>query len=137
MALTHAMTNQFKLDCLSIVNGKTYKMALYTDTASLDQNTAAYTTTGEVVGTGYTAGGKALTINVSPTIGSDKAYMSFDNPEWPGSTFTARGALIYLDDTGFPTVAVIHFGENKTVSGGTFRVDMPPATPQTAIIRLS
>lgn len=137
MAFTHSMTNQFKLDCLSTVNGKTYKMALYTDAANLDQNTAAYTTSGEVVGTGYTAGGKTLTLNVSPTIGGNTVYCSFDNPEWPGATFTARGALIYLDDTGFPTVAVIHFGENKTVSGGTFRVDMPPATASTAIIRLS
>lgn len=137
MAITHSMTNQFKLDCLSIVNGNTYKMALYTDAASLDQNTAAYTTTGEVVGAGYVAGGQALTINVSPVVGSDKAYMSFADPEWPGATFTARGALIYLDDIGFPSVAVIHFGENKTVSGGTFKVDLPPATASTAIIRLS
>jgi len=115
----------------------TFYIALYTNAATLDASTTAYTTTGEVVASGYTAGGQVLTINQVPTTGNapnTTAYISFANASWTGS-ITARGALIYkAGDNG--AVCVLDFGSNKT-SVNTFVVQFPAATDTTAIIRIA
>jgi hypothetical protein len=115
----------------------TFYIALYTNEATLDASTTAYTTTGEVVASGYTAGGEILTINQVPTTGNapnTTAYISFANASWTGA-FTARGALIYkAGDNG--AVCVLDFGADKT-STNTFVVQFPAATDTTAIIRIA
>ncbi len=115
----------------------TFYIALYTNEATLDASTTAYTTTGEVVASGYTAGGELLVINQVPTTGNapnTTAYISFANASWTGA-FTARGALIYkAGDNG--AVCVLDFGSNKT-STNTFVVQFPAATDTTAIIRIA
>ena len=116
----------------------TFKIALYTNAASLDNTTTAYTTDGEVVASGYTAGGEALTVSVTPTVaGIDPptAYLSFSNASWT-SALTARGALIYKSGGGNPAVCVLDFGNDKT-STSTFTVQFPAATNTSAIIRIS
>jgi len=115
----------------------TFKLALYTNAATLDAATTAYTTTGEVVGTGYTAGGNVLTINQTPTTGNSPnttAYISFANTSWTGA-LTARGALIYKAGAN-GAVCVLDFGSNKT-STATFTVQFPTATSTSAIIRIA
>lgn len=115
----------------------TFYIALYTNEATLDATTTAYTTTGEVVDAGYTAGGQVLTITQTPTTGNEPnttAYISFANAEWTGA-ITARGALIYkAGDNG--AVCVLDFGANKT-STTTFTVQFPPVTNTSAIIRIA
>jgi hypothetical protein len=135
-------TNTFKT---GLMNGTfnftsgTYYMALYTNTASLDATTTAYTATGEVSASGYTAGGLALTIAQTPTIGNQTgaatSYISFSNAVW-ASALTARGALIYLSGSGNPAVCVLDFGNDKT-SNTTFTVQFPAITSTSAIIRIS
>jgi len=112
----------------------TFYMALYTNAATLDATTTAYTSTGEVVGSGYTAGGLALTIAQVPTVGNsgNTAYISFDNAVWSGA-ITARGALIY---TSGGSVCVLDFGADKT-SSATFTVQFPDPSNTSAIIRLA
>ena len=114
----------------------TFYIALYTNEATLDASTTAYTTTGEVVAAGYTAGGEILVINQTPTTGNapnTTAYVSFANASWTGA-ITARGALIYkAGDNG--AVCVLDFGANKT-SATTFVVQFPAATDTTALIRI-
>ena len=111
------------------------KIALYTSDATLNQDTTAYTSTGEVVGTGYTAGGQALG-NV--TIGSSgyTAYVSFDNPVWYNTAYTVRGALLYNSTKANRAIAVIDFGTDK-IASGTFTITLPPNTATTAILRSS
>jgi len=112
----------------------TFYMALYTNAATLDATTTAYTSTGEVVGSGYTAGGLALTIAQVPTVGNsgNTAYISFDNAVWSGA-ITARGALIY---TSGGSVCVLDFGADKT-SSATFTVQFPDPSNTSAIIRIA
>jgi len=114
----------------------TFKIALYTNAATLDATTTAYTSTGEVVASGYTAGGLALTIAQIPTVGNSgtTAYISFNNAVWT-SSLTARGALIYQTTTGNPAVCVLDFGADKT-SSATFTVQFPDPSNTSAIIRL-
>jgi len=136
--------NSFKVGLpsgvFSLTTGTTqvYKMALYTNNASLDATTAAYTTSGEVVASGYTAGGNTLVVSQVPTVGSGggtTAYLSFTNAVWT-SALTARGALIYLaNGTTNPAVCVLDFGADKT-STITFTVQFPAATNASAIIRI-
>ena len=117
---------------------QTYKIALYTNSATLNQDTTAYTSTGEVVASGYTAGGQALAISQVPTLGNSgsTAYLSFTNAAWT-TAVTARGALIYLaNGTTNPAVCVLDFGSDKT-STSTFTVQFPAVTNTSAIIRLS
>lgn len=109
----------------------TIEIALYTNAATLDAATTAYTTVGEVVGTGYTAGGNVLVPTV--LILDGVAFTTFANTSWSGS-FTARGALIYKDGGG--AICVLDFGSDKT-STTIFQVQFPPATSNSAIIRLS
>jgi hypothetical protein len=126
MAITQGATN-------------TFKIALYTGAASIGPDTTAYTTDGEVVATGYTAGGETLTVTQVPTIGNQTGnatvYMSFANVTWT-SALTARGAIIYKSGSGNPTVCVLDFGGDKT-STTTFTVQFPAATNTAAIIRIS
>ena len=109
----------------------TIKIALYTNSATLDEDTTAYTTTGEVVATGYTAGGNTLTPTVA--ISNGVSYVTFANTSW-SAAITARGALIYKD--GGLAVCVLDFGSDKT-STTTFSVDFPVASSTDALIRLS
>ena len=115
----------------------TFKIALYTNAASLDATTSTYTSTGEVVASGYTAGGLALTIAQTPTVGNSGniAYISFNNAVW-NSALTARGALIYESTTGNPAVCVLDFGSDKT-SNATFTVQFPNPSNTSAIIRIA
>lgn len=120
----------------------TFKLALYTADANLDASTAVYTTTGEVVGTGYTAGGNTLTISVTPVAANNSAgmptsYWSFANTTWSGASFTARGALIYNATEGNKSVAVLDFGSDKTVSNNTFQIVFPTPDANSAIVRIS
>lgn len=130
-------TTVFKTNLLNGAENFTtgvYKIALYTALADLGPATTAYTTTNEIVGTGYVAGGKTLT-NVVPAASDNVAFISFLNVTWNPASFTARGALIYNSTTG-AAVAVLDFGSDKTASN-TFTVTFPTATATDAIIRLS
>jgi len=128
-------TNTFKT---GLLNGDfdfavdTIKIALYTNSATLNADTTAYTTTGEVVASGYTAGGNTLTPTVSSSGGT--SFVTFANTTWSGA-FTARGALIYKSGVN-GAICVLDFGSDKT-SVTTFEVQFPPATNTSAIIRLS
>ena len=115
----------------------TFYIALYTNDATLDASTTAYTATGEVVASGYVAGGLALTIAQAPTVGNSgsTAYISFDNAAWT-SALTARGALIYQSGGGNPAVCVLDFGNDKT-STATFTVQFPAVSNTSAIIRIA
>ena len=143
MTIVQGQTTKFKTDALSgLVNfntgtSYTYKIALYTANADLNNATAAYTVTGEVVGTGYTAGGKPLTISNIPTgdTTNNIAFVSFDPVTWTGASFTCRGALIYNSTTS-ATVAVLNFGSDKTTTG-TFTVTFPTPSSTTAVITIS
>ena len=113
-----------------------FYLALYTNSAALNEDTTAYTATGEASGGNYVAGGNLLTIAQVPTVGNgDTAYISFNNTSWTGA-ITARGALIYLSGGGNPAVCVLDFGADKT-STATFTVQFPAVTNTSAIIRIS
>ena len=139
--ITQGQCTIFKQNCLSALENfavgtpYTYKIALYTASANLDETTLAYTSVGEVVGTGYTATGKVLTISQRPTSSGVTAYISFANVTWDPASFTTRGALIYNSTTG-AAVAVLNFGSDKTATN-TFTITFPTATASDAIIRLS
>lgn len=118
----------------------TFKIALYTNTATLDANTTSYTTAGESSGGNYVAGGSVLTVTQVPTTGSQTgstavAFISFANVSWTG-VITARGALIYKSGGGNPAVCVLDFGSTK-VSTNTFQVQFPASTNTAAIIRIA
>ena len=115
----------------------TFYLALYTNAATLDASTAAYTTTGEATGGNYVAGGQVVTATVasSNTSSGGTTYVNFSSPAWTGS-ITARGALIYQSGGTNPAVCVLDFGSNKT-SSGTFTVQMPQNTSTSALIRLT
>ena len=118
---------------------QSYKIALYTGNANLNNSTTAYSTANEITGSGYTAAGKPLTISQVPvgdTINST-SYVSFSNVTWTSASFTARCALIYNSTTG-AAVAVLDFGSDKTnTAAGTFTVTFPTATSTTSILRIS
>jgi hypothetical protein len=144
MAFTGNWTcNTFKTGLMNGVYNFTsgnFYITLFTNAATLNQYTTGYTSgiVGEVSATGYTAGGEALTISQTPTTGNSgtTAYISFNNATWTGS-FTARGALIYLNNgTTNPAVCVLDFGSDKT-SSQTFTVQFPAPTNTSAIITLS
>jgi hypothetical protein len=111
-------------------NSGTYRIALYTNAATLNQNTTAYTPDGEVVASGYTAGGVTLTPTVN--LSNGVSFVSFANVSWTAA-LTARGALIYRQ--GGTAVCVLDFGADRT-SATTFTVQFPPANSDSAIIRL-
>lgn len=152
MAITQAMCTSFKIDILSgnqnfnttnvarTVNTQdTFKIALYTSSATLDATTTAYSATNEVTGTGYTAGGNTLSVSVVPTNGGSgtTAYLSFSNTSWTTATITARGALIYNATNSNKAVCVLDFGADKTSTAGTFQINFPTADASNAIIRIA
>lgn len=134
MAIEQTMTTQAKQTALTYLTTGVIKMALYTAEANLGPSTLVYTTSNEVVGTGYTAGGKTLT-GVTVTISGTTAYVDFDDVEWNPAGFTARAALIYNSSIGDTALAVLDFGSDKTAVN-TFRVQMPANTATSALIRL-
>lgn len=141
MAITQAMATSFKVQLLNgqqNFSANTFKLALYTSSASLDENTTAYTATNEVASTGnYTAGGNTLTVSVTPTNSGNVAYISFANTSWANATITAAGALIYNNSQSNAAVCVLSFGGDKTSTNGTFAVNFPTADASNAIIRLT
>jgi O-acetylhomoserine/O-acetylserine sulfhydrylase-like pyridoxal-dependent enzyme len=112
----------------------TIKIALYTSSASLGAGTTAYSTTNEITGSGYTAGGVALSSKTVDTSGTT-AYFDSADPSWTSATFTANGALIYNDTNSDKAIAVLAFGGDFTVAGGTFQIVFPAAGAN-AIVRI-
>ena len=158
MAITTAMCTSFKSELLQGIHnfhngsgggtttttgtGNTFKIALYTSSATLAATTTAYATTNEVsaTGTNYTAGGNTLA-NVDPTTSGTTAYTDFDDTTWSSSTITARGALIYNSSTTAGSanraVCALDFGADKTSTSGDFVIQFPAADASNAIIRIA
>ena len=148
MAIQQTATTSFKVELPQGIHNfgptspDTFKVALYTALANIGPTTAVYTTVGEVVGAGYTAGGNTLVINVTPVAANNSSgiptsYWSFNNTSWASATFTARGALIYNLSEGNKSVAVLDFGSDKTVNNDIFQIIFPTPDANSAIIRIS
>jgi hypothetical protein len=148
MSILQTATTSFKIELLQAVHNfgpttpNTFKVALYTAAANLGSATTVYSTTNEVVGTGYTAGGNTLVISTSPTAANNSAsvptaYISFNNTSWTNATFIARAALIYNVTQGNKSVAVLDFGSDKTVNNDTFQIIFPTPDANSAIVRIS
>ena len=142
MAITSAICTSFKQEILvgthnlTASSGDTFKLALFTSSASLGAATTAYSTSNEVSGTGYSAGGATLT-SVTPTTDGTTAVCDFADVSFTSASFTANGCLIYNDSQSDKAVAVIAFGGDKTVSSGTFTIQFPTADASNAIIRIA
>ena len=137
MAITQAMCTSFKSEILQEghqLATDTIKLALFTSSASLGAGTTAYSTSNEVSGTGYTAGGVTLTSTTVSTSGTT-AFFDAADPEFTSASFTARGALIYNSSNSDKAIAVLDFGGDFTVSSGTFKIIFPAAGAN-AIIRI-
>jgi hypothetical protein len=143
MAITQAMCTSFKQALLdgemdfSSDTAQTFKIALYTSSATLSAATTAYSATNEASGTGYTAGGNTLTISANPTTSGTTAFLDFADTTWAAATITARGALIYKSGGGNPAVAVLDFGSDKTSTAGDFTIQFPTADASNAILRIA
>lgn len=141
MALQQGQTNSFKQDILQAGQNlatDTLYMALYTGFATLGPTTTVYTTSDEVTGTGYTAGGVALTgVTINTDVNSGIVYVNFNDVSWPSAAFTARGALIYNSTRSNKSVAVLDFGSDKVFSSTSNTVTMPVNGASTALIRFS
>ena len=151
MALSQTLATSFKVEILDGIHNfgtgvirattaaDTFKIALYTATATLNATTTVYTTQDEVTGTGYTAGGNTLVISQVPTSTNTEtvAWLNFENSSWPNSTFSANGALIYNSTQGNKAVAVLNFGSTKTTTNQTFTVTFPASTSSAALIRIT
>ena len=138
MAITQAMCTSFKSEVLQEghqLATDTIKIALYTSSASLDATTTAYSSSNEVSGTGYTATGVTLTSTAVSTTGTT-AHFDADDPTWTSASFTANGALILNASNSNKAIAVLNFGGDFTVAGGTFKITLP-AAGTTAIIRIA
>ena len=146
MAITSAVCNSFKAEVLQALHnftassGNSFKLALYTSSATLNKSTTAYSSTNEISntsGSAYTAKGEALT-SVTPVLSSSTAVCDFADISWTSASFTANGCLIFNDTaTGDPAVCVVAFGADKTVSNGTFTVQFPAADASNAIVRIA
>ena len=142
MAITQTLCTSFKVALLngemdySADTSQTFKLALFTSSATLDATTTAYSTTNEVSGTGYTAGGNTLTIAANPASSDTTAFLDFADTTFASSSITARGALIYKSGGGDPAIAVIDFGEDKQTSSADFVIQFPTADKTNAIIRI-
>ena len=150
MAITQAMCTSFKAELLQAEHnfkssgGNTFKLALYTSSASIDANTTAYTASGEASGTNYSAGGAALTnagVSATPTNASaGTGFTDFNDLTFSAVTVTARGALIYNTNSTTNTnaaVAVLDFGSDKTSTDGDFTIIFPTNDASNAIIRIA
>ena len=146
MAITSAVCNSFKTEVLQALHnftassGNTFKLALFTSSATLNKSTTAYSTSNEITntsGSAYTAKGEALT-SVNPALSGDTACCDFADVSWTSASFTANGCLIFNDSaTGDPAVCAIAFGSDKTVTSGTFTVQFPTADASNAILRIA
>jgi hypothetical protein len=142
MAITTAMCTSFKQEVLealhdfNVSGGSTFKIALYTSSADLGAATTVYSSTNEVSGTGYTAGGNTLT-NIDPTTSGTTAFADFADTTWTDATITAAGALIYNSSQSNKAVAVLSFGGDKTSTNGDFVIQFPVADASNAIIRIA
>ena len=146
MAITSAVCNSFKTEVLQALHnftassGNSFKLALYTRTATLNKSTTAYSDTNEISntsGSAYSAGGKALT-SVTPALSTDTACCDFADISFTSASFTANGCLIYNDTaSGDPAVCAIAFGGDKTLSSGTFTIQFPTADANNAILRIA
>ena len=142
MAITQAMATSFKKELLEAVHnfklsgGDTFKIALFTSSASLDATTTAYSTSNEVSGAGYSAGGNTLT-RIDPATSGTTAFTDFANTTWSSATITARGAVIYNSTDSDKAVAVLDFGSDKSSSSGDFTIQFPTADSSSAIIRIA
>ena len=141
MAIVQTATTIFKNNLLSgqedfnPPTSYTYKIALYNANANLDSTTTTYTSTNEVTGTGYTAGGQVITPSVSYDNTTNTAYVTFGNVTWTPVSFTCRGALVYNSTTN-AACFVLNFGSDKTANS-SFTVQFPTASSSTAILRIS
>ena len=139
MAIQQGLTNSFKQEMLQAGQNlatDTLKMALYTAFSDIGPLTTVYTTTNEITGTGYTAGGVVITgATLSTDTQTGTVYVNFNNVSWPGANFTARGALIYNVTRSNKSVAVLDFGSDKIFSSVSNTVVMPANTATTALIR--
>ena len=142
MAITQAMCTSFKVELLTATHnftnssGHTFKLALFTDSASLGAGTTAYSTSNEASGTGYSAGGNTLSAT-TPTSGGTTAFTDFADTSFTSSTITARGALIYNSSQSDKAVVVLDFGSDKSSTSGTFSVIFPTPDASNAIIRIA
>jgi hypothetical protein len=142
MAISSAICNSFKQEILvgthnfTASSGDSFKLAMFTSSASLGAGTTAYSTSNEISGTGYTAGGQALT-SVTPVLDGSTAVCDFADISFTSASFTANGCLIYNDDQSDKAVCVVAFGGDKTVSSGTFTIQFPAAAASTAIVRIA
>jgi len=142
MAITSTLTTSFKKELLeathnfSASGGNSFKLALFTSSATLDATTTAYSTSNEASGTNYTAGGAALT-NIDPTSSGTTGFTDFADLTFSNATVTARGCLIYNDTNSDKAVAAIDFGGDKTSTAGDFTIVFPAAAASTAIIRIA
>jgi hypothetical protein len=143
MPISTAMCTSFKSELMSGLHdfdnpgGNTFKIALYTSSATLGASTTAYSATNEVAtGGGYTAGGNTL-VSVSPTTSGTTAFVDFADTTWSSSTITANGALIYNSNSSNAAVVVLAFGSDKSSSNGDFVIVFPVANATDAIIRIA
>jgi hypothetical protein len=143
MTIATAMCTSFKKELLEAKHnflasgGNTFKLALYTSSATLGAATTAYSATNETSGTGYSAGGAALT-NINPASSGTTGFTDFDDLTFSSSTITANGALIYNDTaSGDPAVCSLAFGGDKTSTSGDFTIQFPTADASNAIIRIA
>lgn len=136
MPITQEPCNTLKLKGLGFLLIDTIKIALYTSAATLDRTTTIYTTSGEVVGAGYSAGGQTLT-GIAISLDGDVAVVDFDNPSWASSTITTRGALIYDSSDGNKALGVINFGSDQVSANSTLAIVIPPATAAGAVLRFA
>ena len=142
MAITSTLTTSFKKELLEAVHnfknsgGDTFKLALYTSSATMGAATTAYATTNQVTGTNYTAGGGTLT-RVDPTSSGTTGFTDFADLTIGTATVTARGCLIYNSNDSNKSVATIDFGGDKTSTAGDFTIVFPAAAASTAIIRIA
>ena len=145
MAITSAVCNSFKAEVLQALHnftassGNSFKLALYTSSASLGAGTTAYATTNEISntsGSAYTAGGKVI-VSVTPALDGSVACCDFADISFTSASFTANGCLIYNDTQADKAVCVVAFGGDKTVSSGTFTIQFPAADASNAIVRIA
>tara|TARA_R100000149_G_C5795226_1_gene84947 strand:+ start:174 stop:602 length:429 start_codon:yes stop_codon:yes gene_type:complete len=142
MAISSTLTTSFKKELLlgnhnfTNSSGDTFKLALYTSSATLGATTTSFTTTGQASGTNYTSGGANLT-NVTPTTSGTTAFTDFADLTFSTATITARGCMIYNSSDSNKSVATIDFGGDKTSTAGDFTIVFPAAAASTAIIRIA
>jgi hypothetical protein len=139
MAITSAICKSFKREMVEGIHDFTtdvFYLALYSSSATLDADTTAYSATNEITGTGYVAGGQALT-TVAPVVSGAKALVDFADESWTGATFTANGGVIYNSSKANRAVCTVAFGIDKTVAAGTFTVIFPTPDATNAMIRIN